>query len=320
MHQNQTLKLEKMTRDQRKPTHVTSNKESRDHIKSILVAASGLLSLGDNSFDGITNKPQEIKSQQDVPSFPSISEGDYSLTFPEKLMKILSTDGVEGTITWLPHGRSFTIINPKALTSKLLPKYFKKTQFTSFTRKLSRWGFQRHAKGVRSGVYYHRLFQRDNKTLCLGMRCIQNKKPAIANRIHPKQVRFGSAQIKALPCEESNTHRKPSEHSLTISRDDLNKMAIRATNYRMLRSTLSTPLFSQCLKLNSFPHGQPYSPEASTAIISAALDALDRSASRPITKKTSMPSMTNMHQQMHFALKQARGNQSSANVKRALAA
>mmetsp|Transcript_23689 Transcript_23689/g.35333 ORF Transcript_23689/g.35333 Transcript_23689/m.35333 type:complete len:88 (+) Transcript_23689:127-390(+) len=57
MHQNQTLKLEKMTRDQRKPTHVTSNKESRDHIKSILVAASGLLSLGDNSFDGITNKP-----------------------------------------------------------------------------------------------------------------------------------------------------------------------------------------------------------------------------------------------------------------------
>jgi len=152
------------------------------------------------------------------------------------------------------------------------------------------------------------------------MRCIQNKKPAIANRIHPKQARFGSAQIKALPCEESNTHRKPSEHSLTISRDDLNKMAIRATNYRMLRSTLSTPLFSQCLKLNSFPHGQPYSPEASTAIISAALDALDRSASRPITKKTSMPSMTNMHQQMHFALKQARGNQSSANVKRALAA
>eukprot|EP00957_Ditylum_brightwellii_P123317 9402921-Ditylum_brightwellii.AAC.1 len=97
-------------------------------------------------------------------------------------MKILSTDGVEDMIAWLPHGHAFTIVNPTAFTSTLLPMYFKKTKFTSFTRKLSRWGFVRYTKGLKSGAYHHKWFQRDNKSLCLHMRCVQNKKPAVARQ------------------------------------------------------------------------------------------------------------------------------------------
>ncbi len=50
-------------------------------------------------------------------------------------------------------------------------RYFKQSKFTSFTRKLNRWGFERVARGPETGAYYHPLFQRNNLRLCLQMTC-----------------------------------------------------------------------------------------------------------------------------------------------------
>jgi hypothetical protein len=84
-------------------------------------------------------------------------------------MEILTSDDHADTISWLPHGRSFIIYKKKTFAATVLPKFFKATKFTSFTRKLNRWGFTRVTRGPEMGSYYHRQFLRDSPELCLRM-------------------------------------------------------------------------------------------------------------------------------------------------------
>jgi len=90
-------------------------------------------------------------------------------TFPQKLMDILSNEEHSSIITWLPEGNGFIISKKKAFAEKILPKYFKASKFTSFTRKLNRWGFSRIPRGPQTGSYFHKFFQRDKPELCLQM-------------------------------------------------------------------------------------------------------------------------------------------------------
>ena len=39
----------------------------------------------------------------------------------------------------------------------VLPVYFKQSKYTSFTRKLKRWGFTRVTSGTELGAYYHKV-------------------------------------------------------------------------------------------------------------------------------------------------------------------
>ena len=86
-------------------------------------------------------------------------------------MEILSTDDYIDVITWLPHGKAFIIYKKKKFSAEVLPKYFKQSKFTSFTRKLNRWGFIRVTRGPESGSYFHKFFVRDQSRLCLQMSC-----------------------------------------------------------------------------------------------------------------------------------------------------
>jgi len=255
----------------------TNSNEKPESLRTALVAATGLLCLGNVSFDS-------VPTMQHANGFQSQKE-KRALTFPEKLMKILSTDGVEDMITWLPHGHAFTIVNPKAFTSQILPRYFQKTKFTSFTRKLSRWGFVRYSRGT----YRHKWFQRDNACLCLRMRCVWNKKPAVATRQNPKHDFLQSAQCMEKP----STYHRPPEDLFAISRCDLDEKAFQMTPHERFRSAISLPMYPRFRVFKTFPRhflAQPtspaasygtvmksYSSEASCKIISAALDALDRS-------------------------------------------
>jgi hypothetical protein len=60
----------------------------------------------------------------------------------------------------------------KAFTEDILPRHFNKaSKFSSFTRKLNRWGFVRLSKAPEAGAYFHPLFQRDNHKLLSQMSC-----------------------------------------------------------------------------------------------------------------------------------------------------
>lgn len=79
---------------------------------------------------------------------PAVS---FSCFFPlrEQLMKVLSKKENNDVIAWTPDGKSFLIVKPKAFVADILPNHFKQAKYSSFTRKLHRWGFQRHLR-VRS--------------------------------------------------------------------------------------------------------------------------------------------------------------------------
>eukprot|EP00529_Nitzschia_sp_RCC80_P020810 CAMPEP_0113473170 /NCGR_PEP_ID=MMETSP0014_2-20120614/17903_1 /TAXON_ID=2857 /ORGANISM="Nitzschia sp." /LENGTH=396 /DNA_ID=CAMNT_0000365923 /DNA_START=532 /DNA_END=1722 /DNA_ORIENTATION=+ /assembly_acc=CAM_ASM_000159 len=94
-----------------------------------------------------------------------------AISFPLKLMKVLSDRNLSHIVAWTPSGRSFVILKPKLFAEEILPEHFKSAKFSSFTRKLHRWGFMRHYRGEEAGAYYHDEFQRGRLDMVEKMSC-----------------------------------------------------------------------------------------------------------------------------------------------------
>ena len=72
-------------------------------------------------------------------------------------MNLLSAKRFKHIIDWLPHGQSFLVYDKKKFTETVLSIYFRGTKYTSFTRKLNRWGFKRIRKGTETGAYSNKV-------------------------------------------------------------------------------------------------------------------------------------------------------------------
>lgn len=77
-------------------------------------------------------------------------------------------------VSWTQDGKSFTILRPKAFATEILPKFFKESKYSSFTRKLHRWGFQRHLSGSETGSFFNKNFQMGRPDLLDKMTCYKN--------------------------------------------------------------------------------------------------------------------------------------------------
>jgi hypothetical protein len=88
-------------------------------------------------------------------------------------MEVLSRKEYADIITWTPSGKAFNVINSKEFTARILPTHFKGTKYSSFTRKLCRWGFTRHYRGEEAGAYHHKYFQKDRLELVEKMTCFK---------------------------------------------------------------------------------------------------------------------------------------------------
>lgn len=97
-------------------------------------------------------------------------------------------------IDWTLDGRAFAVHDKATFVKDLLPSFFPQSKFTSFTRKLYRWGFRqvnlkeemhefrsspKRIVGTKQGsrgslpvVFSHESFQRDNKALMVQMRSV----------------------------------------------------------------------------------------------------------------------------------------------------
>lgn len=91
--------------------------------------------------------------------------------FPVKLMKVLSKKENVDIVSWTPSGKAFLILKPKVFCSQVLNDEFKSAKYSSFTRKLQRWGFKRHYKGDDAGAFYHKHFQKGRTDLVEKMSC-----------------------------------------------------------------------------------------------------------------------------------------------------
>ena len=100
------------------------------------------------------------------------SELDNARSFPILLHAIVSDESLNSAIHWVECGTIFVIANKEEFTHVILSKYFggraggaMATKFTSFTRRLKRWNFQRIPSGRKMGSYYHENFIRGKPEL-----------------------------------------------------------------------------------------------------------------------------------------------------------
>jgi len=78
-------------------------------------------------------------------------------------------------VSWLADGKSFIVRNPDVFTRQIVPKFFKPTKFSSFTRKLYRWGFRQINRGIGPDdpiVFGNEYFDRNNEHLMSNMRSV----------------------------------------------------------------------------------------------------------------------------------------------------
>lgn len=123
-------------------------------------------------------------------------------------MKVLSDTNNAGIITWMPSGQSFNILNPKAFVADILPTEFKTAKYSSFTRKLHRWGFMRHYRGEEAGAFYHKDFQRGRLDLVEQMTC-HKPEPPKSTPVITTTVAQKKALVKPAPLRAPAVLKKP---------------------------------------------------------------------------------------------------------------
>ena len=73
---------------------------------------------------------------EDVNDSPNQINGNKEQAFPVKLHRILSNEDYSDYIAWLPHGRSWRVLRPKAFEEKIIPNYFRHAKYASFMRQV----------------------------------------------------------------------------------------------------------------------------------------------------------------------------------------
>ncbi|CAB9514980.1 stress transcription factor A [Seminavis robusta] len=145
---------------------------------------SALLPVDEATLEG-TGGDSEAEGKEADPVAASVGDSSAAASdptrFPFKLHRMLSeietgSLGMEGIVSWQPHGRCFMIRDKKAFTDTVMPKYFYQLKYVSFQRQLNLYGFKKiYGQGPDKGAYYHELFLR-GKSEVAGS--IQRVKPA----------------------------------------------------------------------------------------------------------------------------------------------
>ncbi|KAL3912427.1 MAG: hypothetical protein SGARI_001163 [Bacillariaceae sp.] len=157
-----------------------NNGAAAGHQKNPDVHVIAPSSNGNESDGANQNKSMSTNGDKmtDKRFLPSYKKPDAALTFPEKMMSLMKFATKAGDpetfcVAWLDDGKSFIVRQPDEFTRKVLPKFFKATKFSSFTRKLYRWGFRQVNRGIGPDdpiIFGNEYFQRDNAELMAKMR------------------------------------------------------------------------------------------------------------------------------------------------------
>lgn len=141
------------------------------------VSASNIPPSLSESFKHVSHGTTASSNEMAYRDFSRLTTDDTSTDppgkeppFPVKLHRILSNQEFSDVICWLPHGRSWRVLKPKAFEEKVIPLYFRHAKYASFMRQVNGWGFKRITQGPDHNSYYHELFLRGIHHLCFKMR------------------------------------------------------------------------------------------------------------------------------------------------------
>lgn len=90
--------------------------------------AQGMASLGGYKDQSKTVDPDPLS--------PITAPGRVA-NFPAKLHAILARRDLSHIITWLPHGRAWTVLRPREFEADIIPQYFGHSKLSSFVRQVS---------------------------------------------------------------------------------------------------------------------------------------------------------------------------------------
>merc|ERR1712238_230905 len=111
--------------------------------------------------------------------------------FPENLMNVLEDEKNNNVIDWNSNGMSFIIKNSKVFVDKVILQFMASCKYSSFVRKLYRWGFRQPDNAKQSQCFYNKLFQRGEKTMCKTMRCHSINKVKDERKIKKSKIKTG---------------------------------------------------------------------------------------------------------------------------------
>jgi len=94
---------------------------------------------------------------------------------PPKLYAILSVPEFSHIITWMPHGRSWKVLDTKGFQEEVMPHFFEYTNYESFIRLVNAWGFNRVPSGPDRNSYFHEVFLKGVPHLLGKMRRMTDK-------------------------------------------------------------------------------------------------------------------------------------------------
>jgi hypothetical protein len=141
-------------------------------------------------------------------------------------------DPDEFCIAWLADEKSFVIRNHVDFTHNVLPQFFKATKFSSFIRKLYRWGFRQVNRGLGPDdpiIFGNKYFQRDDESLMAKMRSVTAAGTRRDQSIEESQGR----EIEASP------RKRPMDAKMELQeqrkRIFLGQMIARQQNFGILR-------------------------------------------------------------------------------------
>lgn len=175
---------------------------------------------------------------------------------------------------------AFSILDPKAFTADILPEHFKSAKFSSFNRKLHRWGFARHFRGKEAGAYYHKDFQKDRLDLAEQMTCkletqtskstvaIAASASALSHKVKPPPHQMHQPMIPPASLSEARMPLRATlpvpvmqipvtnvGHGLATSHLDaaIEAEVARRIQERLQQATLSRLFMQQQLNTNAIP-------------------------------------------------------------------
>ena len=141
-----------------KRQHLDSSVEQQWHPQNVTSQAAGLL-------------PQTTTTTPIHCSRTSKRRKRHVTSFPVKLLEAITAYYDETMIAWLPDGKSIVVVDPQEFCDKVLSKAFRRGKYSSFVRKLNRWGFSRLISGTGMHCFHHPLFQRNRMDLCELITC-----------------------------------------------------------------------------------------------------------------------------------------------------
>lgn len=121
------------------------------------------------------SSPTPLDQPRSMPSSPKETlKSAKKESFAATLMNLLLDEKYSKIVTFLPDNQSFGIINAKVFSDEVMPEVFGIRTFSSFVRKLNRWGFERimEKKTHDVDVFRHRLFFKNNLKLCAKIKCV----------------------------------------------------------------------------------------------------------------------------------------------------